>query len=133
MSACTQNSWYLENVKSFEFLKKTYPFLQNFNLPIDFFTLKEFYRKDMERRNLKPLPEYYNCYEFVFSYFIANYDQQENPDRPKGNTDIGYILDAIPKGIDKTVTQTTNFLSSFKEIIFLLLILIVFIYFLKIR
>lgn len=133
MQYCDEKSWHDNNVKAYSWYLETYPFLQSFTLPISFFTLKRFYTEDMKRRNLEPQEQVLQCYENVFSYFLANYDQQQNPNRPTGNTDLGYILNAIPEGLSNTVTQISSVLDSGKWIFFALLLLLVFFFYIKIK
>jgi hypothetical protein len=76
--------------------------------------LKEFYISDYSKRNLNPDETFMQDYEFLLSYFIANYplkDVYDTPERPVGNTQLGYFIEAIPKGLAKTGEQIVSSVS----------------------
>lgn len=70
MSLCTQAAWYAANYQYRDWYLKTYPWLLEF--PPSMQGLKDFYIDDMQARNLKPLDEFKNCYEFLLSYGLEN-------------------------------------------------------------
>jgi hypothetical protein len=89
-------SWYLAN----------YTWLQNAspNLP-NVVDLLNFYIDDMNNRNLTPLDEYESCYEYLFSYFLANYPIAGTSAQFKGQTFLQMSAANLPGAISKTFGQ----------------------------
>jgi hypothetical protein len=91
-SELNKKDWYFE----------TYPFLKEFEFPIKFSDLQNFYLVDMNSRNLTPLENFVNVYEFVFSYFLENYPRLEDGTRFRGKT----FIQRFPENLDSALSTT---------------------------
>ena len=111
MSYCTQQAW-IDNNQPLSYWTDTYPFLKNTGFPLSMSDLQDFYVSDMQNRNLTPLQSYYDCYEFLFSYFLAQFPEQNNPTRFKGKTFLEYSADNLGVAISKTFTDFGNQLNN---------------------
>lgn len=127
----TQKEWTDANKNNFSWYYSTYPFLSenNFVLPISKSYLEGFYSRDMDLRNFTPQKVILDNYDFLFSYFLSNYPNQNNPNRFSGNTTLGYIIENIPKGISMTVDQAKSAFSFTTSTIITIIILIIILIF----
>ena len=78
-----------------------YPFLKDFNFPPDVDFLQEYYFSDMRSRNLVPLESLFENYDFLFSYFLANYNKNFS-DKFKAPNWFNRLLDSFPEAIKQT-------------------------------
>ena len=89
------------NQENINFYLNEYPFLQNENpWPPETEKLKEFYFRVMEQGNNEPVPQLYNDYESLFSFYLAN-KNKINPDI-LGRDWFEKFGVAIEKGLGKT-------------------------------
>lgn len=127
-----EHEWIEANKNFYWWYYQTYPFLKNFTLPISTAKLEGFYIDDIKSRNFKPVQAIVDSYELLFSYFIANYPEQNNPNRFSGKTTFEYVVENIPKAVNKTFSDIGNFGSSITNTIIIILILaIIFLVVLK--
>ncbi len=130
----TESEWIAANKNFYSWYFETYPFLKNIGLPVKTSTLLGFYNRDMEVRNFKPVPAIQQSYDLLFSYFIANYPDKDDPNRFKGKTTLEYVIENIPKGFEMTANQLTSGVSSIsKTVIYLFVAVILFIILLKFK
>ncbi|AFN75759.1 hypothetical protein MROS_2529 [Melioribacter roseus P3M-2] len=90
-----------------QWFKTNYPVLKNFDLPIPYETLKDFYLADYKYRRLKPEPAYLDNYELLFSYFLANYGKPLN-EKQVVKSDLEYLFSNIGAGVKRTISQITS-------------------------
>jgi len=96
-----QEFWSEQSPEAIEWYLDNYPFLNDFEFPTEFDLLRWYYKNDMIDRNLQPLQNFYNNYEFVFSYFIANYNKDRS-EKFIADTSIERFFKSIPIAIDQT-------------------------------
>lgn len=111
MSYCTQQEW-IANNQPLTYWTEAYPFLQNTGFPLSMSDLQEFYTSDMHNRSLSPLQPYLDCYEFLFSYFLAQFPEQKNPTRFRGKTFFEYSAENLGSAISKTFNDFGNQLNN---------------------
>jgi hypothetical protein len=132
MENATIEQWKTENLIYQEWYFETYPFLKQFEFPIPYENLKDFYVEDMQFRNLTPLDTFAENYDFVFSYFLENYPKILNSeDRFKARNFLERVIDVFPKAIEKsfndigeTVKDSFNFLDKYIYIVLIILVLL---------
>lgn len=95
-------------LKNKDWYFQTYPFLKEFEFPIKFQDLQNFYLVDMSNRNLTPLESFVNIYEFVFSYFLENYPRLEDGTRFRGKTFLQRFPENLGTALDKTFKPIKN-------------------------
>lgn len=133
---CNRDEWIAANQIGFNWYLETYPFLKDVGFPVSTATLKNFYVEDSKNRNITPNEVIKNCYEFLFSYFLENYPNVDNPNRFVARNWFELLLDSMPQGIEKTFNDSkeivsdlgdslSEFLNVSKYVIFLVLIIIV--------
>lgn len=98
----TVGEFWFDNFDHVEWYKNTYPFLKELFFPPSLEMVLTFYETDMREINLTPLSSFYNNYEFLFSYFIANYPAQNDPNRFVGRGFIQRLIDGFPKALRET-------------------------------
>jgi hypothetical protein len=84
MALCTQAAWYAANIQYKDWYLQQYPFLKEF--PPNMEGLRDFYIDDMRARNLQPLDNFKNCYEFLLSYALENLPKAGQAGRFTGQT-----------------------------------------------
>ena len=122
---CTQWDWYSKNLDAIQWYKTEYPFLNEFDMPIHPNILVNYYFDDMKERNLEPVPQMYECYENLFSYFIENYNKDLS-DKFQGQSFLDRLLDNISP-------ELGEFFSNIWNNIIIVLILIAVIFYFKNR
>lgn len=120
-----EKDWIAANKDYYNWYYETYPFLKNIGLPISTQKLENFYIDDIKSRNFKPVQAIVDSYDLLFSYFIANYPEQNNPNRFTGKTTFEYVVENIPKAVSKTFSDISDFGSSITNTIMIILILII--------
>jgi len=108
----TKSEWIKENKSYYNWYYLNYPFLKVFDLPLDKDFLQVFYKNDMQKRNLVPNRIILNNYDFLFSYFLANYPIRNDNDRFTGTT----FLENLKEGIDKTFSGVSDFGGNITEL-----------------
>jgi len=121
---CSLYTWQLANKPLYDWYYKTYPFLNQFILPIPYNDLLNFYVDDIEKRNLKPVQEFVDCYEFLFSYFLENYNKKDE-DKFFAKTFLENSLENLPKVFKETINDIGDVLGTTSTIIFIAIIIIV--------
>lgn len=101
----TQAEWESLNSKFYDWYYWNYNNLETKSLPLDNKYLLDFYNTDIKNRNFNPNPAIQENYSFLFSYFLANY---KNDNQFKGKTKTEYTLEALKE-------ETKNIYSSAKE------------------
>lgn len=107
MALCTKQAWVFQNAGNYNWYYQNYPELiyTGVRLPIGTEALQIFYIRDMEERNLTPLTEYLECYQYLFEYFIG---RLTNVITHRGKTWLEYTWQNLPGAINKTMKQITN-------------------------
>jgi len=107
MALCTQKAWEFQNASNYAWYYNNYPELiySGVRLPINNEALQLFYIKDMNERNLSPLSEYLNCYQYLFEYFIG---RLTNVITHRGKTWLENTWQNLPGAFNKTIKQITN-------------------------
>ncbi len=101
----TKKAWTLQNKNFYNWYYSEYPFLKDFSLPLSEFMLKKFYFDDVTKRNLPVTKEIIDNYDFLFSYFLANYENKDDPNRFKGHS----FSDNFSQGVNKTFSGISDF------------------------
>jgi hypothetical protein len=134
--ATTKEEWFKKNKNNLDWYYNEYRFLKNFILPIDTNVLKNYYIKDSQDRNITPNQAILNNYEFLFTYFCDNYNKDLS-EKFVANNWLENILQAVPKGFDKTFsdvgTTFNSFLDSSKYIVFFGILLLLFYFYKEIK
>jgi len=99
-----KTQWVKENENYYNWYYLNYPFLKEFQLPIDKDFLSVFYKEDMKKRNLVPNRIILNNYDFLFSYFISEYPKRNDNNRFTGTT----FFENLKAGIDKTFSGVSD-------------------------
>lgn len=100
---CTETEWIQLNKMVYPFYYDTYPLGESgIILPVSMDKLKLFYVQDMRDRNLTPLNEYLNCYEYLFSYLIGRVSKMITF---KGSNWFGRLGTTIPMALGRTYEQ----------------------------
>lgn len=107
ITSCTEEGWASNNIDAYSWYMENYPVLKNFNLPMPYEFLKNFYIADMELRNLVPIVQFYSCYEYVLSYFLENFEKPLS-EKFQGKTWLGYLADSFPGALKKSFTDINN-------------------------
>jgi len=113
MPDCTQTAFLNDPNQDLNWYKANYPFLASMSLPLSMDDLSNFYYADMTSRNLTPESQYLYCYEYLWSYFLANFPELNNPTRFKGKTYLEYSLQNLPGAIKKSFTDIGNGINNF--------------------
>lgn len=107
MRECTYNGWLIQNIQYKEWYLKNYSNLKKF--PLSMLELQNFYTNDMNDRNLEPSDTYLNCYDFLFSYYLGNFNIDN---KFSGQGFLGRTFGNLIPSISKTyndITGTVNF------------------------
>jgi hypothetical protein len=131
--AVTMSEWYNKNKNNLNWYYTEYPFLKNFVLPITTDTLKNYYIDDSHDRNITPNQNILANYEFLFTYFCDNYNKSLS-EKFVANNWFENILQAIPKGFEKTIADVQSGLNSVfdtSKYIILLALIVALLYFYK--
>lgn len=133
--AKTKAEWIEENKNSFEWLKQTYPFLNQFSFPLDYELIRDFYYEDIDKRNLPISFSLVNYYEFCFSYFLENYPIRNDLTRFEGKTGLEYLSSNVPTGINKTFSGIDDFLGKIfgelKTVAIIVLLILIILFFIR--
>lgn len=126
---CKFEDWVNANKDYYETYREIYPFLKTMSLPLSYDLVLSFYNADIINRKFTPNPQMQNCYELLFNYYVENYDRTTPV--ITGNTELGYLWDAIPDGIKKTTNQiadaTSSLLNVTKNIAYIIMFAVVFV------
>ena len=103
---CTESEWIEQNKFVYNFYYEQYPLRESgIILPVSMLRLRLFYNQDMKERNLMPLNEYLNCYEFLFNYLIGRIS---NMITFKGSNWFDRFIKSIPIALGRTYDQLTS-------------------------
>lgn len=121
---CNDRQWIEANSnnEARSFYINTYPFLETF--PIDESTLKNFYIEDMENRNLKPLDEFLNCYEFLWNYYLENFPKKNDSSRFRAKTFFENTLNNFLPAVKKSFSDISETLGISINVIIIVLVLL---------
>lgn len=107
MVACTESDWIAQNKNYYSWYYSNYPSLidENISLPVSKHALELFYVLDMRERNLIPLDDYLNCYQYLFEYMIG---RLESVITFKGRGFWQRTIENLPVAFNKTMNQITS-------------------------